>query len=169
MKTKGFTLIEIIVVVALIGLFVGLFSSNFYLGKEQKTLSSALGNLRSFVDYTRSQSVGVLVPNGCAREDFHGYGLSFDTTTETVTQFYECLTRVPGKKLELSKFDQIDLVSVSPTTSVLFMPVSGEMLNTAAGYMKVAITIKLKHIGANKTSALTINEFGLIDEQAVSN
>ena len=156
----GFTLIELVVVVAIIGVFFGLFGFNYTRSQERNQLRSATQELRSLIDLTRHNTLSGLVPEGCSLAEFAGYGLNFNEITDKVTLTYLC-NNLPTEvsTFGFSKYPHIELEEVG-YSSVYFLKGTAELLDSLGN--KVSQTIILINPRIPECSEITINQFGLI-------
>jgi len=162
----GFSLIELIVATAIMGVFFGLFGFNYNLSQEKNQLKSATRELRSLIDLTRQNTQSGLVPSGCTsidasgNLDFQGYGLTFNAATEKVTQNYYCAnSAVDISTYGFKKFPHIGIVSAT-YTSIYFLRGTSELLNPTG--QKIDQTVTLINSRINRCSSITINKFGII-------
>lgn len=154
----AFTLIELIVVIAVILVFIGVFASNFYNQAEEKKLRGALAHLRSFIDLTRHNSLNLLIPSACALANFEGYGIN--RSGNILTQTYYCPTaNDTTNTYDISTYDHIEFFSITPTT-FYFYKRTGESL-TGALKTKTDVTIILRNVVTNQCSQLLISQFGI--------
>jgi prepilin-type N-terminal cleavage/methylation domain-containing protein len=156
----GFSLIELVVVVAIIGVFFGLFGFNYTRSQERNQLRSATQELRSLIDLTRHNTLSGLVPEGCSISEFQGFGLDFYVDTEKVTLTYLCNNFSNNvSTFGFSKYPHIELESAD-NDSVYFLKGTAELLDSLGN--KVSQTITLKNSRILECSQITINQFGLI-------
>jgi len=156
----GFSLIELVVVVAIIGVFFGLFSFNYTRSQERNQLRSATQELRSLIDLTRHNTLSGLLPERCSISEFAGYGLNFDVDTEKVTLTYRCNSSPTDvSTFGFSKYPHIELEEVD-YPSVYFLKGTVELLDSLGN--KVSQTIILKNSRISECSQITITQFGLI-------
>lgn len=158
MKNKGFTLIEILVVVVLFGLMSAWYTNGYFKQREKENLLSALSNTRSYLDNIRQASVSVLIPTGVEVEDFLGYGFNTNILNNSITRAY--VTDIGTNNLDslnFKKFSHIELVE--PNLLVYFAKGSGYLLSSL--HTQTTITIKLKNTLINQCATLQVNEQGI--------
>lgn len=89
---KGFTLIELIVTVAIITTVTGLTLANYIITSQSQILNASKTEILEYIRLARQQSETSQVYTGCSIDSLLGYGLAVDTGTNTVSLTYFCPT-----------------------------------------------------------------------------
>lgn len=160
----GFTLIELVIVVAIFGLLSTWFTSSYFKQQEQQRLHEATVSLRSFIDNTRQSSISGLIPPEV--EDlgaFAGYGVKVNlhaNSVEKVFIYHNLENSV--ESLSFSKFKHIQLLSIDPadTSTVVFASSSGNLVKTSGENTNFSIT--LRNAKLNTCAIIQINRLGVI-------
>ena len=159
-RLRGFSLIEIIVVLSIVTLLFGLLGNNFYISKEREALKGASSQLRSFVSYIRQKSVTVVVPDGCSPANFRGYGIFLNNGI--LQQVYYCpAPYTVVSSLNLAAYAHISLTLGSGSPAVGYFKRETAEFVDASG-VKTEISIILSNGFIDKCESITIDEFGLI-------
>jgi len=160
-KTKGFSLVELIVVIVIFGLFISLNVANFFRQKEAKSLEGALSSTRSFISSLRQSSVVNLVPTSEVITDFKGYGFVTNSTDNKITsRYFDAGGSTNLQPFALSQFKNITLVSPSANTTVYFQKSTGLLLDSLDN--PTTVKIILKNSTLDKCSSLSISQKGII-------
>jgi prepilin-type N-terminal cleavage/methylation domain-containing protein len=164
----GFTLIELIVVITIFGVFISFYSANFFKQKESKNLETAATDLRVYLANLRQKSLTVLVPSGVSSDDFLGYGFQTDSSNKQVDGLYFVTNGSTSldKPFKIGNYKHISLVSPVSNTTRYFQIGDGILLNESS--VSATIEIKLKNTQLNQCYSLSISEQGIIttDEKA---
>jgi prepilin-type N-terminal cleavage/methylation domain-containing protein len=166
----GFTLIELIVVITIFGVFISFYSANFFKQKESKNLETAATDLRVYLANLRQKSLTVLVPSGVSSDDFLGYGFQIQTDSDSnqVDGLYFDTggSTSLNKPFKIDNYKHISLVSPVSNTTRYFQIGDGILLNESS--VSATIEIKLKNTQLNQCYSLSISKQGIIttDEKA---
>jgi len=164
LNSRGFTLIELIVVIVIFGVLATWFTSSYFNQKEQQNLIEATTTVRSFIDNIRQSSLMGLTPASVTDlNSFAGYGLSVDINTNQISKVYvDNMVETLEQTLTLDKFKHIKLDSVDPagTITVIFTPNKSTLVRLDGNTTTYKIILKNSVI--NRCSSIFISEQGVI-------
>jgi prepilin-type N-terminal cleavage/methylation domain-containing protein len=157
-STKGFTLIELIIVIAILVTLTGFVTANYVQYSEERKLEDAMVNLKSILSLARSKAAaGDIGSYACG--NFQGYQVSYDSGTNAYTT-YICCGATPGATNCSTKFTtatyplKTNVTIRSAPFTVVFLPFArGTYGNTEVGiefrnsFIKQCNYIKISPIG----------------------
>jgi len=163
LNSKGFTLIEILIVITIAGVLGTWYTSSNLKQRQQQNLLEATATTRSYLDHIRHKSTSVLIPAGISvAENYKGHG--FEISGNIIKQIYSN-NGSPAEVdlINLNRFKNIELALESTPSGF-----SQFVFQRSSGYLKNlnedAITVKLilKNTKITKCSSLSINNQGII-------
>lgn len=87
---RGFTFIELIVIISIIGIVVGGMLANYLLTSQSEIFRAAKSEVLDYIRLARQQSQTSQLPSGCTIDSLMGYGLVVSTATNTIQLTYFC-------------------------------------------------------------------------------
>lgn len=173
-KDKGYTMIELVLVMAMIIIMLGIFFVNYKSGTQNLALQRAANKLMG--DIRRAQTLAG-VDLGCGS---HNYGINFDRTSSKNTQynlFSDCNgnksfnTSDTIEKVEIEKGVKICSITINSSskskTDLLFVPpdpfllVDGTRRDNSASFTSLNIVICLES-DDTQTKTISVNRAGMI-------
>ncbi len=154
---KGFTLIELIVVIFIISLFAGLSIANYGAFNEEKKLDDEVERLSATLYLARSKASSADAdPDIC--DDFRGYRVSLDTSSpSSYTLERDCQ----------GIYDSVQTHTLTPNVTLSSSPtdIFFKPLNTGTN-LSSALTIKVKNekIQPNKCINIQVQPSGIFSE-----
>lgn len=149
---KGFTLVELVIVIGLVGLIASLTFSAFSALNNRNTIDKEIDNIKSIIQKTRLQSLNA--KNG------NTHGLTFASTSlitkETGTTSSQTYTHTAGVSLYANNLRQA--VDYGATTSLSFAQITG--LANATGTLVYIFKIGNTAVA---TKTITINALGTVE------
>lgn len=165
MRNKGFTLIELIVVIVIFGVLATWFTNNYFYQQEQQNLVEATTTVRSFIDNIRQSSLLGLTPTDDADLTlFAGYGVSVNINDNEISKVYVYNSISNTEQiLSIKKFKNINLVAIEPVgvTTVLFTP-NKSTLERTDGIELSSYKIVLENSITEECASISINGQGVI-------
>lgn len=179
-SAKGFTIIELLVVLAIFALIISVSLANYNAGSRQSKLKMSLQNFSANIRLTQSYAMGskdfadpisgqTIVPRG-------GWGIFLDKTSPSkyriVTDLkddHQFVSGVDGLYKTLNFDDNIVIDEIIENNSpvdqavIFFQPPDPQTFINGSNSNN--ITIYLKDKVANTSSAVTVNFFGLIENE----
>jgi prepilin-type N-terminal cleavage/methylation domain-containing protein len=151
----GYTIIELLVVISVIGLFTGL-TMNSYVQRERKeTLKAITNEIRSVIELARSKSVNSEMPNGCTYINFDGYGV--ETLVNSISLNYICSETITlVQNINLTKYSKT-AISIN---DFYFEKTTGELFRQLSD--PDSEVIEIKHTILNSCNTIEVNKFGVI-------
>jgi prepilin-type N-terminal cleavage/methylation domain-containing protein len=149
---KGFTLLEMIIVIFLVGLVSGLIFASFNALSNRETLDKEVDNIKSIIHKTRLESLNA--KNSAA----HGIKVASTTltTTETGTSTVMVYSFPTGVTLQINGLKTVS--GGAATSSIEFAQISG--MTNATG----TLTYVFKSGSTNMaTRTITINALGTVE------
>jgi len=156
---SGFTLIEMIVVITIIGIISSVMFANFRFGKKEITLVNAAEDLVGNLRLAQNMSLGLKIEEGVTPQG--GYGIRVQVGSTTYELFAD-----NGDKIyqtdeivnNVSLPDEIEITSVStgsPSDIVFVPPHTDIYINASQSSDEIRIYLQLK--GTSKTKEILIN------------
>lgn len=182
-KNKGFTLIEILIVMIIMAILSVVIFANYRLGQQQFVLQRATYKLAQ--DIRRVQAMAGLAEDACKKfgDDFHtdyeyGYGIFLEMTPAPETQKYELIADCNGDGKQSSGDEVIETIDFEEGTrvkelkidglnknkiSIVFSPPDPSVFIKNGGDGDLAeIVIRLED-DETKIKTIVVNKAGLID------
>lgn len=159
---RGFTLIEIMIVIMIIVSMTGFVTANYAMFSEEKKLNDDAAKIRSVMSLARASAVsGDLGPYPC--EPFVGYQVSF-SSAESPNQFTlrvccnaSCSESGTPPSYTVNQYKLNSNITIPTDFAVLFRPyASGTNLNDN-------YTVVLRNTFINKCHYVTITPIGVIE------
>lgn len=151
-KNKGYSLIEVLVVIGLLTLFAGLTVSTFVSFSNYQSIDKDIDVIVSYIDKARNQTINA--------KDDDQYGIKFASTTVTL---FRGTSYIAGSSTNqvYTVSNKVSLSSLQLTggvTSFYFLPISGKP--SATGTISYTLTNS-----ASTTKTITVYGSGLIEAQ----
>ena len=165
---RGFTIIEIIVSIAIIGLLTGIMLANYRGGANKTDLVGATHKVVSDIRVAQNYSLGTREFNGIT--PLGGWGVRFDIANPTEYIIfadkdgdanYSTGELYVTNTLPLNM--EIGAISSSSPVDIVFLPPDPQTIITANGTKVDNLTITIKEKINNSTQQLQVNFLGLID------
>ena len=151
---KGFTLIEVLLVMGLFAILAGLVSMNLLRPQTQASLE---GTVQTIIADVKSQQLKAMSGDSEGQAAAQQYGVHFETSSYTL---FQSSSYVPGDPANfVVSADNLQLTTTFPLAQIVFARRSGEITGFVAG--STGITILNTQSGQQKT--ITLNRFGVID------
>jgi len=149
--SKGFTLLEVLVVLAIIGLLVVILTTSFNSFNKNQSLQKDTENIVAVLKQARNQTL--------ASKNSNSYGVHF--ASSTITLFVGNVYDQNSLTNEITYLNQNNLISglslYGASTSVVFQKLTGETGQYG--------TINITSGGTSDTKVVTIYKTGLVESQ----
>ena len=155
-EAKGFTLIELIVVIAIMAIMTGIGLAYFNKFNEEKKISGEVSRLVDVLHLARSKSMAGDLSPMPACTDFSGYQVEIIQTAYSFV--FCCGDCTGGNKIPLQSHTLYSTVLADNTYSLLFKPSTG-VVNTGLTSEK---TITFTDTSISKSATVTVQNSGLI-------
>lgn len=151
---RGYTLIEIIVVGAILSILLGLTTVNLLSTKQHTSFNTSLGQLTSDIKSQQIKAIQLVSnPSGVTSD----YGVHFESNSYTF--FTGAYSPGNSNNLIISLGDNIEFSSILlPNSSIIFQRKSGEV----SAFDPNMDTITVKDTTTNQQKTITINRYGVI-------
>ena len=165
---RGFTIIEIIVSIAIIGLLTGVMLANYRGGAIKTDLVGATHKVVSDIRVAQNYSLGTREFNGIT--PLGGWGVRFDITNPTEYIIfadkdgdanYDADELYTTNALPLNM--EISEISGDSPVDIVFLPPDPQTIITANGMQVDNLTVTIKEKINNSIQQLQVNFLGLID------
>jgi len=154
-KNKGFTLLEIVLVVSIILILFGVVSIN--LSRSQR-ITSLSGNLQTLISDLKAQQIKAMSGATDGRAIADNYGIYFSATKYTLFHGFVYNPTDPSN-YDVSLDDNINFSSIGfKNNTLVFLQETGEV----STYSAIANTITIKNIAGTEQKTMTINNYGVI-------
>lgn len=154
MKSKSFTLIELIIIVGIVAVLSGIYLANYNNFSEEKKLDEGVKKLIDVLHLARTKSLAADLSPLITCTNFSGYRVEFLLSSYDL--FFCCNSSCTGGgRIKIQSYGLPSSVSFFPlpvTTS--FKPLSGETSQA---------TITLKNTNINQCYQVTVQASGLVD------
>ncbi|MFA6005034.1 MAG: type II secretion system protein [Patescibacteria group bacterium] len=161
---KAFTLIELVVVIALVGVFTGMAVMNYVITNQSKNLASAKTEVLEMIRLARQQTQANQIQPSCTADTFQGYGMAANIGTNTVSLSYFCpaIAGTPLRSLALgTKYGGVAVTAfnsgAAPVANFFFKRLTG-VTNTGTD-----ITVCLQQSALSKFSRIVVLSNGSIE------
>lgn len=158
LTNKGFTLIEVAIVMALFAIMAGLIATNLIRPQAQASLNSTYPTIYADI---KSQQVNAMAGSTRGETSSQDFGVYFDVNSYTI---FTGTSYIPGESGNLTvelasglEFSNITL----PASQVVFTSNTGVF----SGYIPAQDSVTLTHNTTNESLTFTINKYGGIDIQ----
>jgi prepilin-type N-terminal cleavage/methylation domain-containing protein len=152
--TKGFSLTEIIVVLAILSLITGISTYVFQNINRKQSLEKAVANITSVINSVRSLSI--------SSKEFCSYGISISTTSNSISSFV-----VPDPSCTPDNFEPTSLLLNSFGVimynltvnggSITFQKITGDTTNIGS------FSLRPKDNPDNSSTTITVYSTGLLE------
>lgn len=169
MKHTGFTLVELLVIIAIIILFTTLFVLSLRVGEKQLALARVVQRFSQ--DVNRTAELTLRAQNfECAIGNISGYGLYVSSSTpSSYLLFVECSGNEAYNQglddvletVQLERGIQIDSVSPFPSMSIVFFPPAPTVFLNPGNQNQLQVTFKTEDY--SRTKSVLVNNRGAID------
>jgi prepilin-type N-terminal cleavage/methylation domain-containing protein len=154
MGNRGFTLIELIVIMAMIAALAGLVTINLFASQQRSSLVQVTDTLVADLESQQTKAMTGITANGAIP---FGYGIYFDNNRYILFSGASYNATNPSNSVvPVDSPVTIGSVGFSGRT-VLFASVSGEL----PGYVTGADTVRLQNTGG-QTKIIRMNRYGVI-------
>lgn len=157
-NNKGFTLIEMLVVISLFAILAGLATINLARPQSRATLNSAMPKL---VAEIRNQQANAMYKKVNDNNNTKNYGVYFESDGFTL---FEGTTYNPTKEsnYKINTDTGIEITNINlPNQQIVFEKGSGEVFN----YSVSQNTFSLTNTQINESINLSINRYGIVSPQ----
>ena len=166
-RISGFTLIEMVVVIAIIGIISSVMFANFRFGKKELTLTNAAENLVGNLRLAQNMSLGLKTEEGVIPQGGYGIHIQVGSTIyELFADSGDKIYQVDEVVNTVSLPDEVEITSISTGTpsDIVFVPPHTDIyINGLQGSDEVRIFLQLK--GTSKTKQVFIGRVsGQIEE-----
>lgn len=152
---KGFTLVELILVMSFFMLTYGLIGFNFISAKQRTGLTSQVSLLSS--DFKNQQLKAMTVDSGGSGTS-QNYGIYFENGRYTLFRG-SVYSGVNATNFTVNLGDNQQFSAINlPSSQIIFASVSGEII----GYNSGLNTVTLKDSITNVQKTITVNRYGII-------
>lgn len=163
-KNEGFTLIELVLAMAIFGVLVGLVGSNLFYGRSRNSLD---GNVQMFVADVKKQQIKTMTGNvGNTTSTAGQFGVSVVAGDSYYKLFQGTNAADDANVITINLDNNITIFSTSnvpnigPVVGIVFIKESGVISNYSS-----AITIVFKDSVSSATKTVTIgNKFGYLTQ-----
>lgn len=151
---KGFTIVEVLVVISILIVLIGLSTINLLNAKHQSSLSTSVD---TFITDLKQQQLKAMVGDTEGRSTSDNYGIFFGTNTYKL--FHGTFSSSDPTNFNVTLGDSIQFSDVTfPGSQIIFLKGSGEVDNYTSG----SSTVTVKDILDNNQRTITVNEYGVI-------
>jgi len=151
-KNKGFTLIELIVVIAIITLFAGLSLSGYRNLNEQSKLRSDARKMADVLELAKTKSSSAeLYNNACT--NFNGYQVAILGNSYSLNFCCDAACATPVQSYDL----QSNISVITGTGTVQFLPL------TTGAALSFTPPVRIKNSMTNQCMDVNISPIGLVD------
>lgn len=155
LNNKGYTLVELLVVITIMSLLMGAVFANYIKQQQNETLKSAAQEVVATIELARQQSLTNEIPDACTpNTSFLGSGIATAGDGKSIDIDYYCPTNFTIKSVLVSKYKYITL---TPSISFYFKGLKGETSDSASH------TICVSHDSLSTKYKITISSLGKID------
>lgn len=155
--SKAFSLIELIIVVAIIGVLIGTFLANYRYFTEQKKLDKDVTALVDMLEIAKKKTVSGDLAYDASCANFNGYGVI--ALSDSFSLNLCCNTTCGGNATQKNSYILEPTNLIKSPINVWFAPVTGTQLGNPGNQI---ITIKNQLI--NRCKNVTVSQDGLIEE-----
>ena len=173
-RRSGFTLTELLVVVAIIAIVTGVLAANYYGGENRDQVINTSANLVRDLRVAQSNSLGTIRYDGLA--PLGGWGIHLNKASSSYLLFAdlngnsiyddgEAATTFGGRAISLAGPVAIDSISTGDVLDITFSPTAPKAIIYNGINTSTDAEIIFKESISNSTSSVLVNEAGLIASQ----
>jgi prepilin-type N-terminal cleavage/methylation domain-containing protein len=174
----GFTLTELLVVVAIVAIISGILLSNYYGGQSKSTVSVAAENLARDLRLAQSQALGETEAGNGGIFPVGGWGVHINAASSTYILFAdlngngaydpgESDPAVGGRIFNIPA--TVSITAITPTaatgTDIVFSPTTTMAYIRSGSAVSTSTEIDFQEAANNATSSVLVNGWGLIYAQ----
>jgi len=155
MKSKSFTLIELIIIVGIVAVLSGIFLGYYNNFSEEKKLDEGVKKLIDVLNLARTKSLAADLSPQTTCTNFAGYKIEFIGNTYDL--IFCCNSSCTGGgRIKIQSYGLPSSVSFLSSSTISFKPLSGET-------SQATTTITLKNTNINQCYQVTVQASGLVD------
>lgn len=152
-NTKGFTLIELIVVIAVFSIIFGFVTVNL-LGSYRK--ASLISSLDTLISDIKSQQIKAMVGHKEENILSNNYGIHFENNKYVL---FEGSSSPGMNDFEVKLPDNLEFSNISfPDSNIVFQKGNGEVVNFTTGQSSLII----RDTSGTEQKTITLNKYGII-------
>lgn len=172
LKNKGFTLVELLVTISIMGILLGILIFNFPKGKQQLALQRSAHKILQDLKAVQESSMSAKAEECPGEVNARGFGAYFDQSSpNSYILFADCDNshtynygdkNLKSPQVDLEKGIKISSLSPNSPLSVVFSPPSPTTYINGYTIYDAQLTISLES-DVSKTKTIKINKAGLIE------
>jgi len=168
-KQKGFSLIELLTVMAIMGLIAAIVLPNYFLTQKRLALGRSAEKLVHDIKRAQGMAMSAKEITSCPAGYKYGYGVYFSSSTPGSYQiFADCdangdYASPPDQVVETINFEKwitiSNLIPASPLRVVFTPPLPSVIINPNSSTTTITIT------NGAESKSITVNKAGLVENQ----
>lgn len=153
MRNKGFSLIELIVVIAVMGILLGIATVNFTSVQRETTLTSTVETALTDIN---QQQIKAMVGDTEGRTIPDTYGIYFETNSYTL--FHGTYSAVEPSNFEVTLPDSQQITTTFPGNQIVFERGSGDI----SSFNELGNTITIQDTVSGVQTIIQLNRYGVV-------
>lgn len=152
---KGFTLIELILVMSIFAVLAGIATVNLFSFQHKAQLDSTLN---MFIADLKGQQTKAMAGYANGEANVENYGINFDSSNYRYVLFKGTYSSSNTANFSVSYPNSIQITTTFPNSQLIFTKGSGEL----SGYATASATVTLQDTQNNEQKTIQFNRYGVI-------